>query len=522
MFSFPITHLVSITLHNGVEKNVLLVLEEQPTRQQQKLNTLSKYVQQHPQGWKKRLELANLLYTMGHWERAANEYDQVLTRQPQLMEARLRMGKILQLLEKPTEAIAVYQCTQALTSHTATVHHMNGLIELCHGRQDIAISWFESAAALEPDNAAHWLILGQIHHNTEAPIAALQAFDTLLERHPDDIIALIFSHDTLVALGYFHQAQQRLNRIRELVPHDFGVLNRLTDHRLRKRLVQGQEGQQTYSLIKVTLKHAPVAAEHHKSLAYYYIFLGQWQTGVAILHRFVEQYPNNYSGWYYYARSLFHTGDYSSAAEAILRAHTLYQNDSEIYRATCDILPKAGQLEKLPILITQMLKRFPERWSVWVMAGQVLVEHFQDYKQLGCSLSAKGPQLQPQLTEPWFRHGRVLALAGKPQAAIEALEQGWQKLPEADGYVSVPAAVWLGQSYQTLGEDAKSRFWWEQAYEQAKKLTDLDPAMAYYWSGKVLAALGEKQQAQEAYQTALNYQLLYPIVPKVNKALSQL
>ncbi len=58
------TPLVQLAMPSGVEMNAYLVLDEKPTRQQMKLNTVSQYVQKHPTGWKKRLELAELLYTM--------------------------------------------------------------------------------------------------------------------------------------------------------------------------------------------------------------------------------------------------------------------------------------------------------------------------------------------------------------------------------------------------------------------------------------------------------------------------
>jgi len=74
------TSLLQLCQSSALEMNVHLFLEEKPTRQEQKLNTLSKYVQNYPQGWKKRLELANLLYEMGDWEKAVAEYLQVIER----------------------------------------------------------------------------------------------------------------------------------------------------------------------------------------------------------------------------------------------------------------------------------------------------------------------------------------------------------------------------------------------------------------------------------------------------------
>lgn len=94
------TCVVQLAEPSGVEMSAHLVLEGKPTRQHQKLKTLSGYVGRYPSGWKKRLELANLLCETGRWLEAVSEYRQVIQRQPQLVEVRLQLGKILHLQRK--------------------------------------------------------------------------------------------------------------------------------------------------------------------------------------------------------------------------------------------------------------------------------------------------------------------------------------------------------------------------------------------------------------------------------------
>ncbi|MBW4576203.1 MAG: tetratricopeptide repeat protein [Aphanothece sp. CMT-3BRIN-NPC111] len=502
--------------------NVLLVLDNKLTRENTKLKTLSKYVQQHPQGWKKRWELAELLYAMGRWEQAVEEYHQVLKQQPRWIEVRLRLGKILQLMAKEAEAIEVYESALLLSRNVATQHHITGLIESCRQNYQVAVSSFESATSLEPDNAAHWLALAQVHLNLEAPVAALDCLNTVLKLNPDDITALSQSYDPLLAVGQFQEAVRRAIKVLELVPDDFQALKRLADYRSRLGLVWGEEGKQTQQLIRAALQLACQAADAYESLAYYHIFRGEWAKGVAVLQEFTEEHPNNPGGWYHYARCLFHTGDAQAGAEAILRAYGLYPNDCEIYRALCEILPVAGRLEELQPLVEEMLQRFSERWSVWATAGRALVESFKDIEG-GCAVSAIGPQLQPHLADAWFRHGRVLALAGRHQEAVEALLQGWQKLPEQGSYMqSVPAAAWLGESYQALGEEATSRGWWKEARDRGLKLIDFSPATAHYWQGRALEALGDESGAMQAYRSALSHHLLYPAHAEVKEVLKQL
>jgi len=135
----------------------------------------------------------------------------------------------------------------------------------------------------------------------------------------------------------------------------------------------------------------------------------------------------------------------------------------------------------------------------------------------------KAVELQPQLADAWFRHGRVLALSGKHREAVVALEQGWMELPPQGGYLqSVPAAVWLGESYRVLGEEERSRKWWKEACEGAKELMEFNRATAHYWRGRALAGLGDVIGASEAYCVALSRQLLYPARGEVYEVLKRL
>jgi tetratricopeptide (TPR) repeat protein len=78
--------------------NAQLFVEHKSAREQQKIISLNKYVKKYPQGWKKRLELASLLYETGNWQQAIIEYNQVIGRQPELINVHLKLGKMLQLM----------------------------------------------------------------------------------------------------------------------------------------------------------------------------------------------------------------------------------------------------------------------------------------------------------------------------------------------------------------------------------------------------------------------------------------
>ena len=515
------TSLVQLYESSGLEMNVHLAFKEKSTRQEQKIITLSKYIQKYPEGWKKRLELANLLYDMGDWQQAVAEYHQVLERQPQLVGVRLQLGKMLQIMGREKEAVEIYEKALFYFHNEGTQHHINGLIAVCRDESQKAIIAFNLATRLEPDKIVHWLALAQVHQQIENHLGVLNALEQVLSIHPDDVVGLIYSHDASQAVGDMTAARGQLSKVIALVPDDFRVLQRQIEQRLQMRLVSGIEGKLTKKMITSLLLQALHGAEAHKSLAYYHILRGDWRQGVEVLAEFTAEHPHHPYGWYYYGRCLFDTGEYQRAAQMMGKAYQLYPNDCEIHRALCEILPAAKRLEELRPVVEEMLKRFPQRWSVLATAGRVLVEHFKEIER-GCSVSEQGTKLQPELADAWFRHGRVLAWALKHREAVEALEKGWELLP-AGGYLqSVPAALWLGESYRVLGDVGASQRWWKVAGEGCQELRAFNPAMADYWLGRALVGLKDKLGAIQAYESALSQQLLYPARGEVEKSWQRL
>ncbi|ESA35916.1 tetratricopeptide tpr-2 repeat-containing protein [Leptolyngbya sp. Heron Island J] len=471
--------------------NVYLALEKKNARQAQKLKTLQKYVQKYRSGWKKRLELADLLYETGQWPQAIVEYNQVIQKQPQLLKPRMQLGKILQLTNRMEEAVEVYRGAIACAKQEATRQHLIGLLASCQGNSRDAIAALRSATTLEPQNLTHWLALGKLQMEMEYPVAALSSFDTLLSLEPNDLMGLVYSHDLLLTLGNLPEAENYLNRAMEIAPEDVQILKRVIINRCRKRLVFDAAGKQTKKLISALLKQAPSLPSAHNLSAQYYIARNELQRGLEVMRDFAEEYANNPHSWYYYSSCLFDLGENKLATEAILTAHNLSQGmcDREIYRALCKILPATGKLNQTRIIITEMLSCFPESWSLWATAGRVLVENLKENER-GCQYSLQATQLAPQLADTWFCHGRVLLLTDQHQAAVEAFTQGWQLLlPEANHLKSVSAAVWLGASYQALGLTHLGQAWLHIASQQAQELIEFDPIKARYWQDQALARL---------------------------------
>lgn len=235
----------------------------------------------------------------GDWQRAIEEYHQVIERQPQLVEVYLNLGKMLQLMGQEADAVAVYEKALSQVRHETTQQHLGGLIAVCRHDLEAAIVAFESATALEPDNMTHWLALGRLQMQKEDISGALGTFDHILSVHPNDIVALIDSYDALMILGDVGEAEVPLLRMLELAPDDCQVLKRQIETRCRMGLVWEKEGKQTKKMID-TARQRMATVEGWELLAYYHIAREEFAEGVKILARLTEEHPNNPKSWHSY------------------------------------------------------------------------------------------------------------------------------------------------------------------------------------------------------------------------------
>lgn len=274
--------LVRITLPNGVEQYVPLALDHQPTRQQQKLAALRTYVQQHPGGWRKHVQLADLLYTMGHWEDAISIFHHVLRRQPFYLQARLRLGQMLRLLQRENEAIKVYANALAWTDRAATQHYLHGCMDICNRHLEKAVQSYTAAADLDPGNALYRRELGLTWLRAGHPEEALQAFDLVLADHPDDLVALTFSYAPLMAAGREEDAQWRMERAWQLDAENALALAQLIDSRCRRGQVWGDAGRRTKALLACALQLSHESPHVQAAQAHYHIARGEPHKGLAL------------------------------------------------------------------------------------------------------------------------------------------------------------------------------------------------------------------------------------------------
>lgn len=514
--------LINVMLGSGVERSFCIHVDHRPRRLYPKIQQVMRYTMNHPGGWKKRLELAQLLYEAGKWKSAIQEYERVLEKQPRLLRVYLDLGNVFGLMDKAPDSIATYRKALQFINEPGSRHHLNGMIALRSGQYRTAAREFRDASKIEPDKVTHWNGLAMVHLLRDSPVEALGSLNQALKIDPRNSRALTPVPGLLRSLGRAREAERYVNGAWRRHSRNVLWIKALADSRSQRRLVVGAAGNKTRKLIEEALQLAPQSPEVLDSLSRFHLCRGEWPEGVIVLRRFIAQHRSCPEALDFYARALYRTGDPAAAARAIKRAHQLDPNSWKINLAACEILSVQAPNSELQILLETMLQKFSERFTIWGKVGLVVIKVFADADH-ACAISARGTELQPRLHHAWFQHSKVLTLAGRIREAIVAAEVGWRWLPEdEDGLLSVPAACRLARNSLLINDRAGAEFWIAEALGRVQLLITVDPAGGYFWQGKLLELSGDGAAALSAFRQAVKQHLFYPHRQEADDAIIRL
>ena len=515
----------------GRPRDVVLTFEEVLTSaSERRLWSLQSYLEKHPGGWKKRLEIARLFSQLGRFLEAETHYRQVIERQPRELSSHLELAEILLVSDRRDEAVSVYQRALDPVRRQSTCEHLHGLIARAQKRWDEAGRALKEAARLEPDNVMHWIVLGETYLEARWPIEAVAACESAHTIEPNDPFVLTLCHDAFDAADRPLAAASMIMAAVEspgvnglpstpTVSQHFSAIGRFLDRQARAGHAGGQKCR---NLLRRLISLAPLCAETHRSRARQHLAQGEWGKAEQCLGEFVAANPMHARGCLYHGQVLQQIGDDRSASVRIQQALDFDANDREIRCAHIELAFRFGPAQKALQALEETLELFPDDAAVVRLLAEMLARGWPSAKAQGCGRSmadhgrvwdllAHATRLQPQLSESAFCRGRVLAHFGRFAEAIASFEEGWSLLA-ADGASpsSTSAALNLSQCWRLLGDMHLSHHWALAAAEQAEAFRPCDPAVAESMRGGALAALGEDSGAYKAYQAALRLHLFYP------------
>lgn len=218
--------IVPLASESDPPHEVIIFLPLRAHRLETRLPSLLKYVSRHPGGWKKNLELAQILYALGNWPRAETEFRQVLKIHPRAYSAWILLGGMLMESGRMEEAAHLYTEAGSLTRRASSGEFFGGMIALCNQCSDKACAAFQKAIDMEPANLTFRHALGACLFQSKQFAACYGHFQDVLTSTPTDIVALAHCCELSLLLDRPLEAEQYIDLILQSNPHDAFALKR--------------------------------------------------------------------------------------------------------------------------------------------------------------------------------------------------------------------------------------------------------------------------------------------------------
>lgn len=501
---------IQVNAPGGLQRDETLLLTHLPKRpSERRLAGLKRYVEEHPSGWKKRLEIARLLRLRGELRKAIPHYCFVVKKQPARLEFWIELVEIYVMLDRDAEAHRALATARDAAPREASKGHLEGVGAMLRRDWTAAEHALRYALELEPANLGHWIALGRMFLRAGQPSKAAATFDQALRIDPESSVLLTLSHDACLAMDRRISAFARVGRAWQADPTNLMALGRLLEARATARLVRGEQGRVSRHQLARLQQGADELARASRCAAVLRLAAGQWGQAQTLTAEFTRTHPRNAMGWLHHAEILQRIGDRAKAIRSLEAALRLDPGSRQVRLGLCRILGPFDAAKE-PQLIVETVKRFPEDCEV-LRAAAMAMRH-PSLMRRALQWAERSVRLEPELPEAHFCTGRVLSRWGRARPAAAAYEKGWALLPPGDGFFqSCQAAIDLGDCWRREGQPETSRHWLQTAIEHADSLRSQAPAEACFLRAQALEALGSHEAALESLRAALDAWLWHPM-----------
>ena len=333
----------SVLLDCGIRREFTVFLDRRPMREGLKISTLRAYLKRHPRSWRRRLDLADLLYQTGCWSEAVEFWRSILARRPWRADLAARMGWVLGALGRREAARAALAAGLAAARLPATRRHLAGMMAANNGDWEGAGAAWREAADLDPSNPAHRHQLARALMESGRAPEALRVLEELPEGGEADRVALTLACDALRACGRAEEARLRLARAIQLAPEDALLACRMADLLLAAGCPEGETDLMVKSLLRRAVRRAPDSFPVQESLGQYRVLRGDAGRGLEFFKAFAARHPFCALGWDRLGRLLRLGGMEREALEAAARARALRKTPQAPCNGACAASSGPGQ-----------------------------------------------------------------------------------------------------------------------------------------------------------------------------------
>jgi predicted O-linked N-acetylglucosamine transferase (SPINDLY family) len=272
------------------------------------------------------LEMALKLHQSGRLNEAEPIYRQILTREPNNVDALHLLGMIALQVGQHDAAIELIRRAIALNPRVPDYHNNLGMGYLGKAQHTAAVASFRTAMQLKPDYPqAHnnlGVALGALN---QAP-AAIDCYRSAVKLKPDYVEAWRNLADTLNSQGRFREAVDAYREALKCVPNDSRTLNDLAN--ALRQLGKNDEAEATY---RAAIEHMPNFAVPWNNLANLLKDNGHLEAAIDAYRKAIEISPDLAPLYNNLGNALAETGALDEAIECYRKVTTMTPEDAPLH-----------------------------------------------------------------------------------------------------------------------------------------------------------------------------------------------
>ena len=477
-----------------------------PIRRYERLKTLDAYVAGHPRGWRRRLERARLLFSLGALEEAACDYSFIASKKAIGLEVVREIATLFAMLGRADEVRQVVNRYAKRAARSDAKPHLGGLLAECSGKTHEAVEHYQLARARAPNEIAHPRALANVMHRYGELVGAREAAEQVLQAVPDDLVAAVRNCRVLVELGHEVQSANLVDRFLERHRRCAPLLLLLGRRRCRARLVRGVDGTETRRICRALVKRYPESADAHAALADYHLSRGDGQEAEAVLSSLVQRQRLNGLAWQRLAECRLASSRVREAADAMKVAIGL-GGDIARSRSAVRIFAAAGLRQEVQDLVADLAEGGPRDWRVWVAVAEALLDANLD-PAAALSASERATRLAPQIAQAWLCRARASVCHREYRDAVESIQTARALLPATDAHQLAVRCLVLEAECQSAQSEAPSQDL--PGHRRFDALRFEAPHLAELWAARAFEAVGDREAATAAYRRSLKLHLPFP------------
>lgn len=332
----------------------------------------------------------------------------------------------------------------------------------------------------EPENVVALYSRGVAELSAGIPEAALASVDQILSMHPEDHLATLLRGSALTDLDRDEEAEEALKGLAERAAEGDDAVNAARKCAALGVFYSGQESNtkaaETFDRCLARYPNDRALQQHS---ADFYISTADNDRAVAVWRAAVDATPEDLGLRSKLMNMLFRYGRQPEALEVAKETVELFDTP-EAWRMLADLHRQSGDPTRAREALEEAIERSraPSPAIRFVLADILIDE----------GLYERAEEIAADLAEPSYRHllrGNILLRTGEPAAALKSFEAGLQLYPNNAG-----ARYLAGQAALALNDRARARAEFREAIRVSETETDaaLRLAELHFQEGEYLNA----------------------------------